>query len=161
MNVKLSDTYPFNTSVRDYSATKTGLGAGIDMNNKFVLCPDNTGDAGHFAFSSLLFKCLVLNNDRTAVNLVDNSSKVSSVKLISTNHDRSHYESLLRKQNLDIAKLEKTGSLEIIYLSFDGDPKALTTTKMSWAQLVACEVANARVFIGQLPRGTQQLCADD
>ena len=40
------------------------------------------------------------------------------------------------EQNLDMTKLEKSGSLQIIYLSFDGDDNSDNLSKLTWQQLV-------------------------
>lgn len=66
--MKLSEFFPWSDS--------------SDISQQFVTCYDNNSGSGEFAFVYLLLKLL---------------REEHVVELVSCNHDRGHYESILRK----------------------------------------------------------------
>lgn len=69
---KVNDFYPWT--------------ADSDINNQFILCLDNNSFSGEFIIHEMIIK--LLNNDK-------------KVHIISTNHNRLHYEAILRKNVSD------------------------------------------------------------
>ena len=67
----------------------------------FILCLENNSGTGHFSFTYLLSKLL---------------KQQIKVMIISANHSKSHYESILRKQVL--SKPEKSYNSLLFVLDF-------------------------------------------
>eukprot|EP01038_Epipyxis_sp_PR26KG_P009906 gene9906-13326_t len=99
MNHKLTDCYPWS-----YES---------DLTSQFILSLDQTCCYGEFTLVYLLFKLLAIPpHGLEKINM-----KSSQVVLICTNHDRNHYDLLMRKNNLDLRKLEQSGKLLLIFLT--------------------------------------------
>ena len=93
---RLADLFPFSVTNLSSKGESNVDPLSPTSSSNFILCSDSTGGNGQFAFHYLLFKLLNITalNDRNP----SSSSGLSSVVIISANHDEAHYFSLLRKQ---------------------------------------------------------------
>lgn len=113
---KISDFFPWDSE--------------SNFSNKFLLCVDCESCTGEFSITMLLTKILKQCQ-------IKNEYNVDGVYIISANHGRGHYESILRKNGLDINRLEKSGMLVIKYLLIEEDESCNNNNNMTWEKLVS------------------------
>lgn len=110
---KISDFYPFNSESSllgsyvmcvDNAIHTTALTNGIDSSDSMHAVGFNSG--GDFTLSMLMIKLLKQGHH---------------VLIISANHGSTHFESILRKNSLDMNKLEANNQLKMIYLTMGSD----------------------------------------
>jgi hypothetical protein len=99
-----------------------------NLSNKFMLCVDCESSTGEFSITMLLTKILKQCQ-------IKNEFNVDGVHIISANHGRGHYESILKKNGLDINRLEKSGILVIQYLLLEEDESS--NNNITWEKLIS------------------------
>lgn len=118
MDSKLVDFYPWNSTVSEASHGS--------LDSKFVLCLDrDPASGGEFAFTTLLLKLLrkesqlKVQPDRQQQQL--RQQQQQRVIIISACHGRHHYETILKKNGLDMLRLESSNQLIMKYLIMTDD----------------------------------------